>query len=100
MMEKKKHNYIKVGQDSAITHEFNSANISAYKDIINILGLVNLLICRYVVRVPLVDNEPRGKKKSSLSLLKKGSCLYKEEQESLQKEPGVIPAPHPFFDGI
>lgn len=25
VMEKQKHNYIKVGQDSATTHEFNSA---------------------------------------------------------------------------
>lgn len=99
MMEKKKHNYIKVGQDSAITHEFNSANISACKCIINILGLVNLFICIYVIRVPLLDNEPRGKN-SSLSLLKKGSCLHKEEQQSLQKEPGVIPAPHPFLKGF
>lgn len=61
-MEKKKHNYIKVGQDSAITHEFNSANISACKCITNILGLVNLLTCVNVVGVPLLDNEPKGKK--------------------------------------
>lgn len=39
-------------------------------------------------------------KNSSLSLLKKGSYLHKEEQQSLQKEPGVIPAPHPFLKGF
>lgn len=61
-MEKKKHNYIKVGQDSAITHGFNSANISACKCITNILGLVHLLTCVNVVGVPLLDNEPKGKK--------------------------------------
>lgn len=61
MMEEKKHNCIKVGQDSALTHGFNGAEISAPICIINILWLVDVLICVNIIRISLLAHKRKEK---------------------------------------
>jgi len=56
-MEEKKHYCIKVGQDSAVTHGFNSAGISVHICTINVLWPVDVLIYVNVVRISLLANE-------------------------------------------
>lgn len=60
-MEEKKHNSIKVGQDSAITRGFNSADIPGHMCIINILQLLSVLACVTVVRVIFTSQKRRKK---------------------------------------
>lgn len=81
---------INVGQDSATTHGFNSADISAHICIINILWLVDVLICVTTVRVSLLAHEWK-EKKSSLCLVKvvvayirRSSNLYTRNLEWFQ----------------